>query len=279
MRRAAALAVTLATAVAAPAPGQVRPLRTVDPLPVATGTVVAELGVEFQHGRTFPLSGLTGDLVGLPTVALTFGFGRAEFRVESGYDLLFIDERDPDAVFADLIESNGDFVRDVRDPVISTKLLLRHETRLQPAMAIRVATKLPSTGNGSGLGTDAIDVFLGVLAGKDLGATRLAVNVGLGVLSAPTEGHRQNDVLQYGVSLARPVGERLELVAEAAGRADFKDRDLPGTGSEGQARLGLRWTAGRWRLDAAAIRGLHEVDAAWGVTVGVTTSMETFENR
>ncbi|HUP19125.1 MAG TPA: hypothetical protein VM778_04130, partial [Gemmatimonadota bacterium] len=114
MRRAAALAATLAAAVAAPALGQVRPLRTVDPLPAVEGRLVASAGFELQHGRTFSLSGLTGDLVGLPLVAVSFGFGRAEFRVESGYDVLFIDARDPDAPFAHMVETDGDHVHDVR---------------------------------------------------------------------------------------------------------------------------------------------------------------------
>lgn len=275
-------AAALAAALLAPAAGaaaQTRPLRTVDPAPAPEGALVIATGAEFQRDRTFPLSGLFGDLVGLPLVSLTFGFGRAEFRVESGYDILWIDERDPGAAFADMVVVDGDVTSDIRDPVVSTKVLLRHETPSQPAVALRVATKFPAASNDAGLGTDAIDVYLTLLAGKDLGATRLAANLGLGVLSAPTEGHRQNDVLQYGLSAFRRVGERLQVVAEVAGREDYKGRGLPGTGEEGQARLGLRWTAGRWRFDGAAIRGLNASDASWGATVGVTITMQTFENR
>ena len=146
-----ALIAALALAAAAgPAAGQTPPLRTIDPVPVEAGRAVASAGAEYQRGRAYPLSGLTGDLVGLPVVALTFGFGRADFRVESGYDVLWVDRRDPAAPFAHMVEIDGDVTHDVRDPVISTRVLLRHETRHQPAVGVRVSTKLPSTSNSSG---------------------------------------------------------------------------------------------------------------------------------
>lgn len=274
-----AAAPALVPLAAAPALAQTRPLRTVDPLPLRAGVFEAAAGVELLRERSYPLSGLTGDLVGLPVLAFAFGFGRAEFRVESGLDLLWIDARDPAAPFADMLDLDGDFAWDIRDPRVSTKVLLRHETARQPAVALRVAVKFPTASNASGLGTDAIDLYLTLAGGKDVGRARVAANVGLGVLSAPTEGHRQNDVLEYGLSIVRPLASRIALVAEAAGREALNDRDLPGTEDRGQTRLGLRWDAGRVRLDGAAIRGLNGPDEEWGLTVGVTAAWEAFENR
>ena len=63
---------------------------------------------------------------------------------------------------------------------------------------------------------------------------RIVGNVGLGILSDPTSGNRQNDVLTYGFSLAQALTERAELVGEVNGRVNMRSGTaLPGRDATG----------------------------------------------
>lgn len=271
------LAAAAAVAVAWPAVlgAQERPLRIEDPDPLPAGTVVVEVGADFEKGRTFPLSGLAGDLVRVPYLGISVSLGGvAEFQVDSGFDVLYVDDRDSDAPLADVLDFTGDASTDIEDPVVATKIRLQRQTRLWPAVALRVATKLPAASNESGLGKDATDWFLSLLAAKDFGRTRLVGNFGLAVLAIPLQGDRQNDLLTAGAALVHRASPRLDLVAEVVGRFDAKGEPLPGTEDLGQARLGLRWRAARLRLDAGLLAGLTRYDPDWGATLGLTYAFQ-----
>ena len=271
-----ALLLALAGSVAG-ASAQERPLRTEDPVPVPRGIVLVESGIDLLADRSFPLSGLSGTLARIPAVGFRIGFGRTEFRVSGGYQALFVESRRAAPLSGEL-EVDGDVAADVVDPVVATKIQLQHERGIRPAVGVRLATKLPSASNENGLGTDAIDVFVSLLAGKDLGATRVMANLGFGILSIPTRGDRQNDVLVYGVALERPVGEGWEVVAEIAGREDVKGDTPAGTEDLGQARLGARWSLGEgWTVDGAALFGLNDADGSVGATVGASWRVRGFD--
>jgi hypothetical protein len=261
--------------IAGPLAAQTRPLRTADPDPVPHGRLAVETGVEWLEGVSFPLSGLEGDLLRAPALAFRLGLGGvAEFQIFGGHDLLFIDERRP-APFADMVDVEGDVAHDIYDPVVATKLRLQRETPRWPALGLRVATRLPSAGNASGMGTDTTDFYLWVLAGKSLGATRFLANFGLGVLSDPLRGDRQNDVLMYGLAAARPLSERWALTLEVHGRRDRSSQGpTVGTEDMGQARLGARWARGAIALDGALIAGLQSPEPDIGATVGVSWLVE-----
>ena len=96
-----------------------------------------------------------------------------------------------------------------------------------PAFGFRFATKLPNASNESGIGLDTTDFFASLLVGKTVRSIRIVGNVGLGILGDPTRGDRQNDVLTYGVSLARAVTQAAELVGEINGRLDTRNGDPP----------------------------------------------------
>ena len=117
-----------------------------------------------------------------------------------------------------------------------------------------------------------------------LGSTALVAaglmvgNVGLGILSDPTRGDRQNDVLVYGISFARAFAEGAEIVGEVNGRANTRRGDPPpGTDSSGYVRFGARFTRGLVRVDAALVAGLTPRDAGLGVTAGLTWVFRAFE--
>ena len=87
----------------------------------------------------------------------------------------------------------------------------------------------------------------------------------------PLDAAKQNDVVTYGLSFARALTERAEIVAEINGRASTRDGVAPlGTESRGLLKFGGRFTQGPVRLDAGIFVGLHSVDPNIGITAGVT---------
>lgn len=265
----------------APLRGQERPLRTEDPAPIPAGAILLETGVDLEFGRRFPLSGLEGDLYRLPYLGFSFGLGDvAEFQVDAGFNLFHVRDRDPAPLAGDL-DFTGDTTTDIEDPVVATKLRMIREGRLSPAVGLRVATRIPSASNESGIGTDTIDWYMSLMAGKSLGDVRVLANFGLGVLPFPLQGDRQNDVLTGGLALLWRAGEELDLVGEVNGRIDVKGSTPAGTEDRGQARLGGRLGLGRLlgasaRLDGGVVVGLAGVDPGIGATIGLTLLDRSF---
>ena len=100
------------------------------------------------------------------------------------------------------------------DIVIGAKTRVLSETAWRPAAALRFATRLPNASNESGLGLDTFDFVNTLLVGKTIGSIHLVENVGLGILSDPTQGDRQNDMVMYGQSLAWALTQATEIVVE-----------------------------------------------------------------
>jgi hypothetical protein len=254
-----------------PLSSQTLSLPTADPEPVPHRILAIEAGAEAGRDVAFPLSGLEGDLLRAPMLGFRYGVGGiVEIQLAGGYQVLLLDAR-REAPFDGRVEVDGDVTRDWVDPVVATKIRLLEERGARPAVGLRFATRLPAAGNESGLGNDTIDFLYWILAGKTWGRTRLLANVGLGVLSLPTTGDVQNDVVLYGAAVERSVGRRWTLFAEANGRTDRRGDAPPGTEDTGQARLGGRWARGTIAIAAAVAVGLHEADPDLGVTLGVTS--------
>ncbi len=251
---------------------QQRPLVTEDPETVGSGIVLIEGGFDVQRDIFFPVSGLHGDLLRLPTLGVSFGLSSiAELQIDGGlYNRLSVTSRQ-DAPLSNLLDFTGDRTSDVEDIVIATKIRLLSETPGRPAVGVRFATKLPNASNESGLGLDTTDVYMSALFGKTVQSIRFVGNVGVGILGDPTDGNRQNDVLTYGMSLARAVRQGLEVVGEINGRLDTRSGEPPpGTGSRGAMRVGGRFTKGTVRVDAGLIIGMTSRDPGFGFTAGAT---------
>ena len=158
--------------------------------------------------------------------------------------------------------------------MVGAKTRLLSESAVRPGIALRFATKLPNAGNEEGIGLDTMDFYNSLLIGKTIRSLRVVGNVGLGILSDPTRGDRQNDVMTYGISFARAFAEGAEIVGEVNGRANTRRGDPPpGTDSSGYVRFGARLTRGLVRVDAALVAGLTPHDAGLrrdgGADVGV----------
>lgn len=266
------LAATLVTGLEA----QQRPLLTEDPEAVGAGLVLLEGGFDYRREQPYPVSGLEGHLLKLPTFGVSIGVSSiAEVQIDGlSYQRLSVTER-REGPLSDLVNFSGGATSDMDDIVIGAKVRVLSETSRRPALALRFATKLPNAGNESGLGLDTMDFVNTLLVGKTLRALRVVGNVGLGILSDPTRGDRQNDVIVYGVSVAYGVTPVVALVGEVHGHANTRrGAPPPGTDSSGQVRVGGRFSRGGLRFDGAIVRGLTDRDASVGVTGGMTWVFE-----
>jgi hypothetical protein len=265
-------AIALVLLIAGSASAQQRPLVTEDPETVGSGNILLEGGFDYQRDLFYPTSGLTGHLLRLPTVGVSVGFSSiAEVQIDGGfYNRLRVTSQDPGPLASE-VRFTGDSTTDVEDLVIATKIRLVSETPGRPAIALRFATRLPNASTESGIGLDTTDFFVSVLGGKTVQSIRVVGNAGLGILTDPTRGFRQNDVLTYGMSFARAVQQGVEVVGEINGRVGLRDNDTPiGTESRSVLRVGGRFTRGTVRLDGALLIGLTSRDTTVGFTGGAT---------
>jgi len=267
--------------MALPAAAQQRPLVTEDPEVVGAGMVLIEGGFDYQHQILYPTSGLQGNLLRAPLLGVSIGLSSiAELQLDGGfYNRLSITGSGiGPAPLANMLDITGTTTHDVEDIVLGTKIRVAAETPTRPGFGIRFATRLPNAGNESGLGLDTTDFHADVLVGKTSKSVRVVGNVGLGILGDPTRGDNQNDVLDYGVSVARAVREGVEVVGEINGRASTRGGTPPvGTEARGMMRLGGRITRGTVRLDAGILIGMTSRDPSFGFTAGATYVFKGFD--
>jgi hypothetical protein len=255
-----------------PGYAQQRPLVTEDPETVGSGLILIEGGFDYQRDLFYPVSGLTGNLIRLPTLGISIGISSiAELQIDNGlYNRLTVTEREPAPLSSELTFT-GDHTTDIEDITVATKIRLLSEAPGRPAIALRFATRLPNASTESGIGLDTTDFFVSGLLGKTVQSIRVVGNLGIGILTDPTRGFRQNDVITYGVSLARAVQEGVEIVGEVNGRLQTRTHDTPpGTESRSVMRVGGRFTRGTVRLDGALLVGLTSRDPSIGFTAGLT---------
>lgn len=254
---------------------QQRPLVTEDPEPIGAGRVLLEVGLDYNRDVLFPVSGLTGNLRKLPLIGISFGVGSiAEIQIDGGlWNSLSITNR-AQAPLSSLVTATGDKTSSVEDIVVGAKVRIAGEGVARPSIGARFATRLPNASNESGIGLDTIDFFSSLLLGKTIQSVRVVGNIGLGILSDPTQGNRQNDVLTYGVSFARALTDATEIVGEINGRISTREgTPPPGTESRSVLRFGGRYTRGMLRVDAGLLLGLtslSNISNGVGFTTGFT---------
>ena len=257
---------------------QQRPLITEDPEVVGAGRILIEGGIDGAHDVHYPLSGLEGNLWRLPVLGVSFGISSiAEVQIDGGpYNHLSITKRSP-APLSNLVTVTGTGTHDVEDLVLATKIRLLPEAAHHPSFGFRFGTRLPNASNESGLGLDTTDFFATLLTAKTIESIRVVGNIGTGILADPLAGHEQNDVLTYGVSVARAVTDQAEMVAEVVGRVSVRKEAFPGTETRGLLNVGARYTRGPIRFDAALFFGLTSIDPTIGFTTGFTYVFHAFD--
>jgi hypothetical protein len=257
---------------------QQRPLDTQDPETIGAGRVLFEGGISSAHNQFYPLSGLKGDLWQLPILGLDFGVSSiADIQITAGpYDYLSISSRQP-APLAALVTATGESTHAVDDIMMGAKIRLLGETSARPSIGFRFATRLPNAKHQSGMGQDTTDFGASILLGKTVQSVRVVGNVGVTIMSSPLDSTQQNDVLVYGLSFARAMTSKAEIVGEVNGWASVRTGAAPvGTESRGKLKFGGRFTQGPVRLDAGVFFGLNTIDPTIGFTAGLTYVFNAF---
>jgi len=198
-------------------------------------------------------------------------------QIDGGlHNRLSITGQDPSAPLAGMLTVTDDTTGDVEDIVIGTKVRIVSEGMRRPAFGFRFATRLPNANNETGLGLDTTDFYASILVGKTVRSTRVVGNIGLGIIGDPVRADRQNDVTLYGLSLARALTNRAELVGEVNGWLNTRHDALVASDSRSIVRLGARYTIGTWRADGAILFGITPHDPAFGFAAGATYVFDAF---
>lgn len=255
-----------------PSFAQQRPLQTEDPETIGSGRILIEAGIDYNRDVYYPVSGLRGNLLSVPTLGVSLGVSSiAEIQMHvGGYQRLAITELVPTAPFAQLLQLDGNMTDDLEDMHIGAKVRLLSETANRPSIGTRFSTRLPNAGNESGLGKDMQDFETSVLVAKTVQSVRVVTNVGLLMLGNPTRPAAQDDLLFYNLSVARAISQATEVVGEFVGRANFARTTTPGAEDRGLLRFGARYTHAGVRLDGGILLGLSPRDPAIGFTAGFT---------
>jgi hypothetical protein len=262
-----------------PALAQQRPLQTEDPETIGAGRILIEAGQEYARDVPFPLSGLRGNLLVVPTIGVSFGISSiAEIQIDGApYQRLAITERDPKAPLAHLVDVTDTNTSDVQDISIGTKVRFLSETAGRPSMGFRFWTVLPNAENETGLGKDMQDFGASLVFGKTIQSVRFVGNIGMLILGNPTKEASQDDLLAYSLSVARAYSAKGEIVGEFVGRANFANIVTPGAEDRGLLRFGTRYTINTVRLDGGVLLGLTPRDPEIGFTVGLTWVFNAFK--
>ena len=254
---------------------QQRPLITEDVDIIPPGSMRIEAGLDFLQGAKFPASGLTGDLTRVGVIGVTIGFApNVEFQIEGvAQNFLSINSRGASAIPL-LLAPGANSTNDTGDFILWTKFKLRSETRRGPSLGFRVGVGLPNSNQARGIGLNQTNAYGSILIGKKFGRNgRLNTfgNLGVAILTAPTQLFSQNDVLTYGAAGIFRLNRQFSIAGEVNGRANTRPGDGPlGTESQSEARLGMQIRASGLRFDFAGIKGLTRFTHDSGFTVGVT---------
>lgn len=254
---------------------QQRPLITEDVDIIPPGTLRIQAGIDFMQNARYPASGLTGDLTRVGVIGVSIGLSpNVEFQIEGvAQNFLSINSRRPGAIPLSLA-TGANSTNDVGDFTLWTKVKLRQETAHGPSLGFRVGVQLPNSNQSLGLGLNQTNAYGSILVGKKFGRDgrfNTFGNLGIAILTAPTQLFTQNDVFTYGAAGIFRINRRYSLAGEINGRANTRPGNGPlGTESQSEARLGMQIRATGLRFDFAGIKGIGSFSPRSGVTVGVT---------
>jgi hypothetical protein len=254
---------------------QQRPLITEDVDIIPPGTIRIEAGIDFMQGAVFPVSGIRGDLTRVGVIGINFGMGpNVEFQIEGvAQNYVSINSRGFSAVPLDILPG-ANSTNDTGDFTLAAKFKLRNETRRGPSLGFRFGVQLPNSNQARGIGVNQTNAFGSVLIGKKFGQDgrfNTFGNLGMAILTAPTQLFSQNDVITYGVAGIFRLNKQFSLAGEVNGRANTRPGNGPlGTESQSEARLGMQIRASGLRFDFAGIKGLTSFSPNSGFTLGVT---------
>jgi len=254
---------------------QQRPLITEDVDIITPGSMRIQAGVDFMQRARYPVSGLEGDLTRAGVLGITIGLApNVEVQIQGvAQNFLSINSRTRSSVPLD-IAATANSTHDTGDFTLWTKIKLRNESANWPSVGFRFGVQLPNSNQATGIGLNQTNAYGQILLGKKFGQNARVntfANLGIGILTAPTDSFTHNDVFTYGVAGIVRLDKMFSLVGEVNGRQNTRPGTGPlGTESQGEARLGMQVRASGLRFDFAGIAGLTKFSPRSGVTVGVT---------
>jgi hypothetical protein len=254
---------------------QQRPLITEDVDIIPPGTLRIEAGLDFMQSAKFPVSGINGDLTRVGVIGVNIGMGpNVEFQIEGvAQNFVSINSRGPSAIPLNLAPGVNS-TNDTGDFTLWAKFKLRNETRRGPSLGFRFGVGLPNSSQGTGIGLNQTNAYGSILVGKKFGQDgrfNTFGNLGIAILTAPTQLFSQNDLITYGVAGIFRLNNQFSVAGEVNGRANTRPGTGPlGTESQSEARLGMQIRASGLRFDFAGIKGLTDFSPNSGFTVGVT---------
>lgn len=257
------------------AAAQQRPLVTEDVDIIAPGTIRIEAGLDFMQGARFPVSGINGDLTRVGVIGVNIGMGpNVEFQIEGvAQNVLSINSRGASLIPLNLTPG-ANSTNDTGDFTLWAKFKLRNETEHGPSLGFRFGVALPNSNQATGIGLNQTNAYGSILVGKKFGQDgrfNTFGNLGIAILTAPTQLFSQNDVLTYGAAGIFRINKQFSVAGEVNGRANTRPGSGPlGTESQSEARLGMQIRASGLRFDFAGIKGLTSFSPNSGFTVGVT---------
>ena len=229
--RPAALAFIFMLGASFVSPGQQRPLLTEDVDIIPPGSMRIQTGVDFLQGSKFPATGLTGDLTRVGVIGVSIGFApNVEFQIEGvAQNFLSINSRRATSIPLSLAPG-ANSTNDAGDFILWTKFKLRAETARGPALGFRFGVQLPNSNQGRGIGLNQTNAYGSILVGKKFGSEgrfNTFGNLGIAILSAPTQLFTQNDVLTYGAAGIFRLNKQFSIAGEVNGRANTRPGDGP----------------------------------------------------
>ncbi len=259
---------------------QQRPLITEDVDIIPPGSLRISAGIDFTQNNKFPLSGLKGDLTKVGVINVSIGLSpNVEFQIEGvAQNFLSINSFGITATPLD-VDRNANSTNDTGDFRLWTKIKLRNETKRAPSLGFRVGVGLPSSNQARGIGVNQVNAYGMFLFGKKFGKedrVNTFANLGIGILTSPTESFSQNDVLIYGLAGIFRVSKNINIATEVNGRANTRSGRAPlGTEPYSEFRLGAQIKTSGLRFDVAGIAGLTKFSPRSGITFGVTYDTPT----
>lgn len=264
---------------------QQRPLLTDDVDITPSGSLQISAGVDFTQNEKFPLSGLKGDLTRVGNINVRLGVNsNVEIEVEGTLqNYLSVNSRSTSAIPLNIANNSSN---DFGDFIVSTKIKLLSETKRRPSIATKTSIQLPNSDQSRGIGTNQINYFGKLIIGKHFGKTysnkqrqvNVFGNIGIGLMTAPTQLFTQNDIFLYGLGSVVRVNKNINIVGDISGRQNTRKVTPLGTESLSQLRFGTQIKTSGLRFDTAAIIGLSKFSPRSGITFGVTyTSPSIFK--
>ncbi len=201
-------------------------------------------------------------LTELPSLSLNLGLGE---RVEG--QLLYS--------YLHLREDGQDDKWGSGDLTLGLKVRLWQESLRVPALALRLATKLPNADDKDDFGTDEADIFIDLLATRNFPLFSTYLNLGLAILGDPrSNSNSQDDAFRYALGIRAPLmNNRLAGLLSVEGMEG--DDSL---NSRSAMRAGLQLPLGDWLWDLGGSVGLSSKSEDWSLRTGLTIPFDLSAN-